>query len=671
MSAVLTVIAALLVAVVPGGLLALALPPGRERVLALTAAPALTLGLTAAGMAWLPVLGLPDAPWAVLTLSLILAGAVSGAAALVRRRRGEPRAGSVLPDWRDLLALAPPTVAILALARMLLGALGEPPGWDAMYHAFFVRRMLDVGTTQMDVICSTGSTLPATACRFYPLAADTLWAQAVWITDGRVSTSMMAWAQVLAPVTLVVGIYAVARHLGASRLVAMAASAAPAFVGPTWTSLRTGRLTEQAAPAMAIAVAMLLALAVRGRHPAVSGALAAIATAGILMSHTYDVLYILPLALTIVPLLSSPRSARDSVIGIGTGVAVGALALAPIVPALLGARGERTPVPPSFVGELDKAVSFWFTEPNRYIPLGYPPPLGTWVHESAWVTAATWVTAAALALSTLSLVLRELRWARPWWVAGAVWTVVGFLTSMSSSPSVGVLTSLWYNVKERIRNMIMPTYGVLMVAGAVALAVVLSRLARRFFTRAATGPAPAWAVGASALTVVAFVGAVALQPSTRDPIRRDFIMRTAYGTEYDRAFRWLADHIGPGEVVATAQNLEFGPWVYADYGVDTLFGLEPLEVASVLNYENRERALSWLLGGMTYPAGTTGPPAATDGCQVQAFNVRYVLLGKRKMPAWPRTYSPSRVETTGRLAVVERFGDLRILGVTDLGRSCG
>ena len=76
----LTVLAAIALATVPGGLLALALPPGRYRWAAWASAPALSLGLTAVAMGWLPRLGLPDGAVAVLVAELVLAaGAVLAA----------------------------------------------------------------------------------------------------------------------------------------------------------------------------------------------------------------------------------------------------------------------------------------------------------------------------------------------------------------------------------------------------------------------------------------------------------------------------------------------------------------------------------------------------------------------------------------------------------------
>ena len=66
-----TTLVAVLLALVPGGLLGFAVPAGPARWTTWASSPVLTLGLTATGMAWLPRLGLPRSVAWVLAAELV------------------------------------------------------------------------------------------------------------------------------------------------------------------------------------------------------------------------------------------------------------------------------------------------------------------------------------------------------------------------------------------------------------------------------------------------------------------------------------------------------------------------------------------------------------------------------------------------------------------------
>ncbi|NES15506.1 MULTISPECIES: DUF6541 family protein [Micromonospora] len=672
----LTTLIALAVALVPGALLGFALPPGRYRWAAWAATPALTLGLTTLAMSWLPKLGLPDSASAVLVAELLLAGLAVLGSRLVARGLVQPaedgtrpgprarlRLPSVRPHWADLVGVTVPALVNVAFGWLILGRLNAPPGWDAMNHGFLTRRIMDSGSVLISSACTTGATDPAVSCSFYPLAANVSWAQAAELSGGRVSTVMTAWSIILGPVALAAAVYAAVRALGGRPVVAACAAAAPAVLGPMWLSVVTGRITEQTAPAVAGAVALLIALALRGAHPVRMGLLAGLATAGIVMTHTYDVLFIGVLALGMAVTLAGRPVWRRLGAGLAAMAVAALVPLLPLLGVLLGANGERESNPPPLVGRYGESWEYWVTDPQRYVLFGFPQVGGRDFQLSVpSIQVGLWIVIPCLLLSLLALVLRPLRWARPWLVAGVVFTLLGFWTSASDSPAANTLSSLWYGVRERVRSMIFPVYGLLTVAGAVVLGLAIAWLVSLLAARARrlrASPAPA-AVAAT-LVVLTLLGLGAVPDSWR-PIRKEMKSRTALGRSYPEAFRWLQQNSPPGSVVAYDRHREFMSWSYADYDVPLLFGIPPLPGLPTENYERRWDAWNWLVNSRD---------ARPAGCEVRQLNISYVVTGKRRMPGgWDKHYESDRIAASNKIALVHQIGSIRIYRVTDAGRAC-
>ncbi|MEV6370825.1 DUF6541 family protein [Micromonospora musae] len=668
---------AFLVAVAPGALLGFALPPGRYRWVAWAASPALTLGLIAVAMAWLRPLGLPDGAMAVLVAELVLAGAAVALSRLVgrglvedaddrpRSLRSRLRLPSVRPRPADIVGLAVPAVIAAGYGWLIVGRLAAPPGWDAMNHGYLSRRILDTGTTAITAACSSGSTDTVTSCEFYPLAANVAWAQATQLSGGAMSTVMTTWALLVGPFALAAGIYACVRALGGRPLVAAAAATAPVFVGPMWTSLLSGRITEQAAPCLAGGLALLIALAVRGRHPVRTGLLAGLGGAGIVMTHSYDVLFIGVLALGLIVGLRERLRWRTVGAAAAAMVIAGIGAIAPLLGTVAGAGGERLTEKPQLLGRWGEAVEFWLTDPQRYVLLGFPGP-GT-AHIAPWplsVRIALWITVACLLVSPLALVLRELRWARPWLVAGLAITLVGIVTISSNAALVQSLAALWYGDPARPWSMIFPVYGVATVAGAVVLGLGLRRLLALLGVRTAALRWPARTVppvAALAAAVVLSLALLAAVPGSWHPLRGEVKQRAPVGDSYGRAFEWLDARVQPGQVVAYDRHRQFMTWSYADHGTPLLFGIPPLEKAVAENWEERWRAWRWLVNN------TDAPPA---GCAVRRLDIGYVLVGSGNYPGWRAHYRQSRLDRSDRLTLVHRVDDIRIYQVTEAGRVC-
>ncbi len=671
-----TTIIALAVAIVPGALLGFVLPPGRYRWAAWAAAPALTLGLTALAMSWLPKLGLPDSPLAVLVAELLLAGLAVLVSRLFARGLVEPdgtgarsdlrsrlRLPSVRPHWADLVGVTVPALISVAFGWLILGRLNAPPGWDAMNHGFLTRRIMDTDSVLISSACTTGATDPALSCSFYPLAANVSWAQAAELSGGRISEVMTAWSIVLGPLALVAGVYAAVRALGGRAVVAACAATAPAVLGPMWLSVVTGRITEQTAPCLAAVAALLIALTLRGPHPVRLGLLAGLSGAGIVMTHTYDVLFIGVLALAMTFTLPGRPVWRNVGAGLAAMVVAGLVPLVPLLGVLLGANGERLSNPPPLLGRYRDSWEYWVTDPQRYILFGYPAVggRGDQLAEPA-IQVGLWIVIPCLLLSLLVLVLRPLRWARPWLVAGVVFTLIGFWTSASDSPAASTLSSLWYGVRERVRSMIFPVYGVLTVAGAVVLGLAIAWLASRTMARArALHGSPVPAAVAAVLVVVTLLGLAAV-PDSWQPLRGEMKRRAPVGKSYPAAYRWLAENTPPGSVVAYDRHREFMTWSYADYEVPLLFGIPPLPGLPPENYEKRWAAWHWLVDNKD---------AAPAGCEVRRLNISYLVVGKRRMPGtWARHYDPERMAATDRLTLAHEVGNIQIYQVTDAGRAC-
>ncbi|MCW3841323.1 hypothetical protein ONA70_14575 [Micromonospora yasonensis] len=687
-----TTFIAVAVALLPGALLGFVVPPGRYRWAVWTTAPALTLGLTTVAMGWLPKLGLPESATAVLVAELLLALAAVLVSRLIPRglplhtdrdgpdgdadpARAEADGGHrtsilarfrlrpVLPAWQDMVGVAVPAVATVGYGWLLLGRLIAPPGWDAMNHGYFTRRILDTGSATIQAACSTGPTDPTLSCSFYPLATNVSWAQAAELSGGRISTVMTAWSIIVGPLALVAGVYACVRLLGGRPIVASAAALAPTFLGPLWYSVSTGRITQQTGPCIAVGIALLAALSLRGRHPGRLGLLTGLAGAGLVMSHTYDVLFLAVLAVGLIVLIRYRLTLRGLAAGAGAALVGGSVALLPFLGPLTGASGEREVNDPALLGKLGEAFEFWVTDQQRYLLLGFPQPGSSLRVDGPTFDIGLAVTITCLLASPLCLVFRQLRWARPWLVTGVLFTAIGIWTSTSNSAGAMLLAGLWYGVRERLRSMIFPVYGILAVVGAVAILLALQWVVTRLVARArgwrdSTVPA---AVGASLLLVTLAV--LAAVPATWHPIRGEFKRRAPIGAQYTDTYRWLAANTPPGKVVAYDRHRQFMTWSYVDYDTPLLFGLPPLPTLDVRNYDRRWGAWDWLVNN---------EGARPAGCDVDRLGVEYVVVGGgRVLPGgWQRHYSQSRLDASDRVHLVQQFGKMKVYQVTDKGRAC-
>jgi hypothetical protein len=672
----------LLVAYLPGFVLGWTVPSGRDRWLVWAAAPALTLGLVTLSMAWLPRMGLPNGVVAVMVSELVLGTFAVVTARLVSRRRhrsrdsdatqvgqGEEPSAARQSRTRPLLEVVSvglPSLVTVVYGWLVLGRFHASPGWDAMNHAFLTRRILDTGSTAIRDACATGSSDPAVACQIYPLATNVTWAQAAQFSGGRISEAMTAWVIVIAPLALVVGVYACVRAFGVHPLIAGCAATAPTFVGPVWTAMLIGRPTQQLGPALVPAIALLVVGALRGSRPWRLGALSGLAGAGLVMSHTYDALVVPLLGLGLLLAFGVAKLRLTTMVRAAVSLLVmAAITTAPFLPRLAGAQETLAQTPPRYVGQLGEAAYYWLVDPMRYVLLGYPAPESKYDFplDELQVRIALWATVIALLASPFCLVIKRLRWARPWLVMWLVLTALGIWTSVDDSPTPQHIAGLWYGTRDRLRAMMLADYGLLAVVGACVIGIAAARLYRLAARRRAgvTGSSAPQRVAAIGLLVV--LGLTAIVPSTWRPLHNDLARRTPKSDAYPRVFEWLATNTPRGEVAAYNTNREFLTWAYADYGVGLLFGLTPhTEPDSRENYAQRRQAWNWLVDNKK---------SAPSGCLVQKFKVRYVVTSTSHIPGpWAVIYDRKRLAKSPNLAPVHKDGPITVYQVTPRGRAC-
>lgn len=682
-----------LVAVLPGALLGFGLPAGRYRWLAWASAPVLTLGLLSFGMAWLGGLGLPNSPLAVLLAESVLAVVLPlalragpwwraretrptssdgpaaadtpGTGTATARSPGAARrvrgwVGRQLPGVPDLVGVGAAGLVCLAFGHVFIGRFRYPTGWDAMNHAILTRNMLERGGTAVSDACRTGWPDGKVSCTFYPLAADISWAQAVGLTGGRISTAMITWAAILGPLILVPALYAAVRTLGGRPVVAACAAALPAVVGSLWAQQVDGRVTG-AIPGLSITVALLTALALRGRHPVRLGLLAGIGLAGLVMVHTYDALFAGTATLALFAFLGGGRvQPRRLLLGAGA-VAVGALGcLAPLVPALLGANGERAAITPKFVGRFGAAFHYWVTDPQRYALFSYPDAGGRVLPTPAVVAVGMVVIMTALVLSFASFGLAQLRWVRPWVVLAVLWTAIGIWTTTSDDAVAQGLAHLWYGGAPRLRDMVFPCFTLMVVAGACVAGVGLERAWRR--VRSGSAGSVAWLPSIGAAVVVALLLALGTVPNASASMRDSLGVRTPDSPAYGRVFAWLDRHTAKNQVVVYNRNYEWMPWSYGDYGTKGLFGIGPFDSVSAADIAKRWRVWQFLINR---------PGTAPVGCLVRHFDVEYLVTGPRHIPAGIGSeYRHPDAAQSPYLRLVHQDSGLRVYEVTDAGRVC-
>jgi hypothetical protein len=596
-------------------------------------------------------------------VELAIAAVWAVTATLLRRRRGSGAPNGPRTRWRpsriDMIALAIPAVVGAALGYAFLGRFRYPPGWDAMNHAVLTRNIMDSGSTAITSACTTGSFLPEISCRFYPLAGDVSWAQAALLSGGHVSTAMTAWSAYLGPVALVVAVFTFTRAMGARPVVSSCAAMSTLLVGPFWASELIGRITEQDGPGFSIAVALLVAVALHRRRPLLLGVLAGVAGGGLLMTHTYEILFVATLGIAAAATMQGRVHARAVACAFGAFVGGGLLTILPFLGAILGASSARSSVRPVYLGHPWEALEFWVTDLKRYVLFGYPDP-GTHGKLGLAIIAGLILTVPCLVASPLCFAVDRLRWGRPWVLVWAFWTAIGIFTASSGSSLSLFLNGLWYGNPDRLRVMIFPVYGILTVVGACVIGQGVEALLRRPEAHGSPLRSVSF-VGAAASVLVILLLVLAVKPGTTQKLRADLATRSPKGAAYTRVYQWLAAHTTTNDATGYNRNLEFMTWAYADDDVRPLIGIPPLVRKDAPHYRDMYLAWHWLVGDKVPP----------EGCLVRKYHLKYVVTGAQRIPGvWPIVYNRRRLAASPNVDLVHQDGGIKVYQVNTKGEAC-
>ncbi|MBW4719614.1 DUF6541 family protein [Saccharothrix obliqua] len=538
---------------VPGLALGLAL---RLRGWTLAAiAPALSFGMVSLAVVVLPRLGVAWHLGTALLWSAVLV-AVAAAATWLVHRRAPDHTDAVEPahSRRDHLLVGGGVVlgmawAVFTYLRGVKSLHAVSQDWDAPYHAAAIRRIGVHGNLAPADLATLANT-PGKENYFYPNTFHSLLAP-VFDVGGL---DMAVLLNVSALMVLLMWPLGIAAFGLAWRLppvaVAVAALVSTWFGTFPYDLLWRGPLWPfVTAVALMPAVLALLRPVVDGRRGIGPPVAIAVSLAGLVGLHTslafvvaiYGVLLVLAMLLRLEK-TDWRRSWRPLVL---TVVLCGVFAVPVVLPALVnvgGITGAEWPVLGTAFGGFKQAALFSSSDAPPFYWLGVPALLGCllllWRRRVVWAVAAYGVFAAM------------------------------FISAVSHMvPFLSVLTGPFYNDAWRIAALF-PLVGAIAVGEFVhtagtGAAALLARRANRPRLVAALPVA-----GAAVLVAVLAVGSGGyLGPNTKR-LGWHFNGDVVSDAEVE-AYRWLGEHVRPGEVVANDVR-DGAVWMYPLAGVTPL-----------------------------------------------------------------------------------------------------
>jgi hypothetical protein len=645
--AVLALVLALALALVPGMLALAALRPGAGAVRNLALAPAVSLGLLWISATVLGLVHLPVAPGTVLPIAL----GVPLLGAVVVRRRGTsaPRRALRVDRW-DVAGIATGIVLSLVLwvsvsQWLRLGV----PNDDGSHHGFYTARILVTSSLDPAQVL-VGDVITGTPTYdFYPLAIH-LMAALIAATGLPVAVALNATWIVLASLGFALGMYALARRtfVGARR-----AAIAVAVLAPVMPQLPVTQMFWGGAP-LIVGMALLPAVvdaavgsvrdASTTRARIAVGAALGLAVVGLFFAHTTEVLTAVLLTVCLAfgtaaqrgPWVAALRRPSVLVALVGSTALVALLALAPYARRLVGGVGERAgwlPTPVDGAGDALSTLLDHLVGPTR----GLLVVLGALVVVGAVVG-----------------VRRRLLGGWLWFTAVVV--ALGLALAFGW-PGSTLLTTPWYRDLDRIAyHLVYP--GVVMAAlGGWWPARALRDALRR--TSAFSGPRGR---SAAAAVVLVLVGVLPLAMVLRESVDRatgtftgiagGFPGGSLAGPDARAAFAWLAANTEPGDRVLN-EFADGSAWMYAEERVLPLFG------AKVAAFPDQWGDREYLLA---HAADYRIDPRVRE--LMDEWDVRYAYLGGRLFPDHDPSSDPAlTVESLveGGWTIVFQQGDATVL----------
>jgi hypothetical protein len=537
----------------------------------------------------------------------------------------------------------------ITLWTTLHSQLVVPAGWDAMHHGYFVQQILKHDTLSAKVVLSSNPSEADGTTNFYPLATNLVAALLHLITGVSIPTLILTGVTALAGVVLPLGVYFLSLRF-APRAAPVAGFAALASVLPAglFTIEYTGRVTAITGVALVPAAVAAIGI-VSDKIDWRVIVLSALTLVGIVGTHTSELPIVFGLAIVLVAQGAVyARQWRPSAFWLVESVGAGILGILLVLgaePGILHLIDERSGTFAAATGghmELSRAFRQLILLPSQF-PAQTTRPMHVWS-----------VLAAVGCVFTLLP-----RWRR---LAGGAIGYLGFgafyiawLTSKVGP--LAILADAWYRNSNR---MLWELFGLGAIPVGVALAAAATlihdaiRLVISAFARVptpetgvvvhASGPATAdgtdvpkpaarpsrrnvrsglqWTSAIIAgIAVFATTMAVAAPPA-RTVSAWLRASASPVGTDSLSSFQYLAAHVHGNQRVLDDLENHGDLWMYAEYGVPTLFGNPPLIGLAPASWKQR----LYLRGELTH--------IATDGCVANLltqYDVTYVYYSDLRM----------------------------------------
>jgi hypothetical protein len=661
---ILSALALLALAFLPGAAVALAATPAHSRVrrVSLAASPAVSYGLVGGAVSWstlwdrrLPALG-------VLGIELLVVALACALRVLATKTARGPGwhisafgvMNRVKAHRTDVLGLSVALAGSVLVGWLMLRRSGGPPGWDSMNHALLAGRVMQSGSALPRDVCLTGSTSPTQACEFYPLAPHVMWVQGSQLTGTQLSSVMLALCIVVLPITAGIGSFALARVCGAGTLVASLGAFTLAVIGPIWPCLATGRLTVPLGAALAPSVALMVWLALRTPRARSMHIVAGVGLGGLALAHSYDVVAAALLWLGLVVTRPTRGKWRFWLLRSAAILGVALALVAPQFRSLVGAGVERRDAPPHLQGHWLDALGHWLYGPSQYLATVVVPPLpGAELVLPPLLpgpgTAVSLAVSLAMTLGIVVAFLPRFRWARPFAVAHLLTLVIIVIIVAGGGPVRDAVASLFYGDGRRPLWSSIAAPSVLALAGVISALTAVARVVGRGRTQLQNRGVLAWTAA------ILLVLPVVVLPDTAASPWRFAARALPQDAAYDRVGVWLRAHPG---VVADDQHREFLTWLYADHRIPLLFGLVPLRGTTDPDWARRMGVWNTLVG--------TRPGRGT--CLLDPYDVRWVAIGTHAMPGGRQRYLPDRLRESPYLRLAHQDGPITVYAVDHL---CG
>jgi hypothetical protein len=570
------------------------------------ASPAVTFGLVATGG---PVLNALGVRWSLLSLAAwsvavtLLLFAVTQL--VVRVRPGSPvtdaadEADGTAPvrraRWEHL------TVGAGVVAGMAVGALTFLRGtgglgvisqeWDAPFHANAVRWIAEHGKAVATDIAPIAN-IPAGDPYYYPITYHSLMATIVdqfgltpsWVLNAAALTVVMLWP-------LGIAAFGLAWRVPAPA-VAVAATVSTWFSAFPYDSLWRGPLWPFVAGVALLPGVLAVARLIIERYAVVpTAAVVALSVTGVVAMHpslAFVVLVYVFAMLAALVFRLEPFRWRGSVIPLAV---IGVLTVMVLLPVVLPARTASTGVQgaqwPEFATPPEGFGQVLLLSPTTALP--------------QW-----WLGLAGIVGMVLLILRRRLLWVlAAFFVFGAAYAA----TASLNSPLVNVLSGPFYNDAWRFATLL-PLLGAFAVAEAVT--TLCAWLAPKL--RLGTSRSAVLGVTAAGVVVLAVLGNGAYVNRNAEHLDWMYGNGPTVSRGEEEAYRWLADHLEPGERVMN-DRLDGSVWMYAVAGVQpmewTFYGTKPDSVPDTLHVRLNDM---------------DDDPAIAR--MVAEANVRYVIVGR-------------------------------------------